>query len=339
MKNFRLIPFILLFTSIASFNLYATEARIDFKIVTDDIKKLMHQHHYNPTELSSNAYKNIEKKMEELASTATDKQDFINDFNRIWYEGPFSHVRIDNASMSSSQMVEYLDTMNVGGNGVSLTWRDTTAILTVNTMMGMDTIEQIFAAYREIDQKKANGLIIDLRTNNGGAFAVKPLVSHLIQAPLDAGIFISQPWNKAHERLPNRKEISQQVPWSGWSIKSFWSDTQNNAITRIQFQPTAPYFNKPVYVLTSKQTASAAELATDALSYIDNVTVVGEVTAGQMLSQKMYDISHGLQLALPIADYYATNSGRIEQQGVKPDISMPANKAMEYALQQLQTKH
>lgn len=165
---------------------------------------------------------------------------------------------------------------------------------------------------------------------------MKPLVSHLIQSPLDAGIFISQPWNKSHHRLPSQDEISQQAAWSGWSIKSFWKDAQNNAITRVQFQPTAPCFNKDVFVLTSKKTASAAELATGALSAIKNVTVVGEVTAGKMLSQKMYDLSGGLQLALPIADYYDANWGRIEQQGVKPDVLMPANKAMEYALQQLQ---
>ncbi|MBK7902596.1 MAG: hypothetical protein IPJ97_06240 [Proteobacteria bacterium] len=40
--------------------------------------------------------------------------------------------------------------------------------------------------------------------------------------------------------------------------------------------------------------------------------VVGEQTAGQMLSQKPYDLTEGLQLYLPIADYVSIRAGRIE---------------------------
>ncbi|WP_172971604.1 S41 family peptidase [Pseudoalteromonas sp. A25] len=126
--------------------------------------------------------------------------------------------------------------------------------------------------------------------------------------------------------------MKRREAWEGWSIKTFWHDSQNNKITRIQFQPAAPYFDGKVYVLISKNTASAGELAADALLAAPHVTLIGETTAGEMLSQKMYDVTGGLQIFLPIADYYSVNSGRIEGNGVKPHICVPANDAMDVAL-------
>jgi carboxyl-terminal processing protease len=181
-------------------------------------------------------------------------------------------------------------------------------------------------------QNQAGHLIIDLRQNGGGAFAVKPLVGHLIDEPMDAGVFVSQPWNARFQKLPANEDIQNVDPWQVWSIRAFWRDAQNNALIRIQFQPVKPYFAGPVYILQSHSTASAAELAIDALSGLDNVTLVGEITAGQMLSQKMYDLPQSLHLFLPIADYYAVNTGRIEGQGVRPDIEIDAGEAMEMVL-------
>ena len=53
-----------------------------------------------------------------------------------------------------------------------------------------------------------------------------------------------------------------------------------------------------------------------------------------MLSQKMYDVPGGFHLGLPIADYYSIVSGRIEGQGIPPDIEVDAASAMDVALEQ-----
>jgi C-terminal processing protease CtpA/Prc len=202
-------------------------------------------------------------------------------------------------------------------------------------MMGLDTIEQIDAAYAEIAKRETSALIIDLRENFGGAFAVLPLVSHLLANPVDAGSFVSQPWNALYKREPSRADLSAVDPWQGWSIKTFWADVETDLLTRIRFLPMEPVFDGPVYVLTSKRTASAAELATDALKVANRAVVIGEKTAGEMLSQKIYDIPGGLQLSLPIADYYSVVNGRIEGVGIKPDIETDAADAFDVALKQL----
>lgn len=298
------------------------------------INETMRAHHYDPDELDTLEYRRIEAAVTTLAETATSDEAFIRGFREIWKHGPFSHVTLSIAQQSADDIADYLDTMRVGGGGAQLAWRGDVAVLTVNTMMGLDTIEEIDAAYEEIARRGASGLVIDLRENGGGAFAVRPLVSHLLTRPFDAGGFVSQPWNAAHRRELGGADLTAVEPWEGWSIKAFWTDVQTNAVTRISFSPAEPHFDGPVYVLTSKRTASAAELTTDALRGASRAIIVGENTAGEMLSQKIYDIPGGFHLSLPIADYYSAANGRIEGVGIRPDIETDAANALEVALKQ-----
>ena len=76
-------------------------------------------------------------------------------------------------------------------------------------------------------------LIIDLRGNGGGAFAVKPLVEHVIDEPLEAGFFLSQIWTRNHDAAPSREEALAAPRWSGWSIISFWNSVQEQGITNL----------------------------------------------------------------------------------------------------------
>ncbi len=325
-KQFTTSLFLVLFST----SLMAEQ--IDFEQVIKTTTELMQKYHYNPAELNSQEYQLMLDKMQALSRSAESKQVFIQQFNQIWQSGPFSHVRIDHAHQSVEALANYLDTMNVGGKGAQLTWQNEIAVLTVNTMMGMDTIEQIEQAYDEIARKGSEQLIIDLRMNNGGAFAVKPLIGHLVSEPLDIGVFVSQGWFSQGKKEPALSDLKDIQPWDGWSIKRFWQDAQNNAVTRIQIKPELPYFAGKVWVLTSKNTASAAELASDALSALPNVTLVGESTAGEMLSQKMYEVGENLHLFLPIADYYSFLGGRIEGKGVQPDVQTNSDKAFDESL-------
>lgn len=71
-------------------------------------------------------------------------------------------------------MAEYFDQMNVAGKGANLRFQEGTAVLTVTTMMGQDTIRQIKEDYLQIAKQQPENLIIDLRNNHGGAFAIPP---------------------------------------------------------------------------------------------------------------------------------------------------------------------
>jgi len=311
----------------------ATQSTTDYVELATAINTAMHAHHYNPAELESPAYVATEQAVAELAATATTDEEFLSGFRTIWRSGPFSHVTLQRSEHTAAEMGAYVDSMRIGGGGAVLSWQDDVAVLTINTMMGLDTIEEIDMAFEEVSHHETSALIVDLRANGGGAFAVRPLVEHIIDTPLDAGAFISQHWNAVMNRAPGREDIADIAPWDGWSVLSFWSNVQTQPVTRITFQPVEPGYEGPVYVLTSSRTASAAEMASDALKASGRATLIGETTAGEMLSQTMYDLPDGYQLALPIADYYSMASGRIEGQGVSPDINALADEAMDLALE------
>ena len=133
-------------------------------------------------------------------------------------------------------------------------------------MNGADTIKAIDAAYGEIVTRKAEKLIIDLRRNGGGAFAVVPLVGHLIDKPFDAGVFVVGSWYADHQRPPGPADFASATPWRGYSVKAFQADVMTRPLTSYRIDPMNPQFQGPVVVLTSARSFSAAEIAADALN-------------------------------------------------------------------------
>jgi len=296
------------------------------------INATMRANHYAPDELDTPAYAVMEQNLLTLAGQAGSEEEFLSGFKNLWADGPFSHVTLNKSKYTAEETAAYLDTLRVG-DGANLSWQDDTAILTVKTMMGTDTIEQIDAAYDEISAHGASRLVIDLRGNGGGAFAMVPLVEHVLVEPLEAGAFVAQSWNAEHDRPPVFSDMEQVAPWTGWSIRSFWSDVTSAPLTRIRLEPRPNAFQGPVFVLIDHKTASAAEMAADALQASGRAVLVGETTAGQLLSQKMFDIPGGYQLSLPIADYYSVATGHIEGHGVTPDVPVEPALALQKALE------
>lgn len=313
----------------------ASAVSADYSAVAAAASEALRAHHYDPRALDDPAYRAIEARVVALAAQAQSREEFISGFNSIWREGPFSHVRLTEARASAAATAAQLDQLRVG-EGARLTWEGDVAVLTITTLIGVDTIEQIEAAYAEISSRGASGLIIDLRNNDGGAFAVRPLVGHLIDAPFDAGAFVSRNWAQTDRtRAPTRAEIEALTPWEGWSLVAFWRDVSEAPVTRLQFTPMTPRYEGQVFVLIGPHSFSAAELAADALATSGRATLIGETTAGRMLSQQPFDLPDGFQLFLPTADYYGLRTGRIEGVGVAPDVAVAVDDAMAEALSRL----
>lgn len=304
----------------------------NFRQAAELINETIRANHYRRAELDSDAYRQIEKDVIALGERAASADEFIGGFKTIWRKGPFSHVGLQKAQESVADFYARLDTEMVGGSTVTLTWKGTTAILTVNTMSGVGTIKAIDAAYGEIVARKAEKLIIDLRRNSGGAFAVVPLVGHLIDKPIDAGVFVVGSWYIGHKMPPGPADFPSAKPWRGYSVRAFQADVLTRPLTSYRIDPMQPHFQGPVFVLTSARSISAAEIAADALKSIGRATIIGEKTPGVVLSSKLFDIPGGFRLRVPIADYYSIKNARLEGFGVTPDISVSADQAFDVAL-------
>lgn len=305
----------------------------DYDAVLDALDAVIAAKVFSPADLEEPAYREFREQLGRIAARATDDLDLLFGFRWLWRNEPFSHFRLQRSAQTAEQMFAYFDQYRVGFDAATVEFADGVAVLTVRTMMGADTIEQIRAAYARIAEERPDALVIDLRGNGGGAFAVKPLVEHVIDEPLDAGFFISQVWNRGHDAPPAAEQALAVAPWQGWSIIGFWKAVQETDIVRLQFRPAEPNFDGPVYLLLDGRSASATEIAADALRSSGLTTLVGRRSAGEMLSQSMFDVADGFVVSLPVADYYSIANGRIEGIGVPVDIEADPERALDVALE------
>ena len=332
MKPILLITKSLVFILITNFTAPKVSAIENTKLYRN-IEKTLEKNIFDQRLLSTDTYTAQQQKTRILIDKELSNDEFIEGFNDIWINGEISHIRLDKTSRTANQIYDYVENMNVGDEASTLTWKNGVPIMTINSMMGQDTIKRINLFYNEIVKKPSSTLIIDLRANKGGAFALKPLLGHLIDKPLNVGRFITRKWYEKNSSLPRLNQLTEEKGYLKTSLKGFWEHLESNSISSVQLSPVAPLFSGHIYVLISANTESAAEMAADALSNLHNVTLIGRNTAGKMLSQKMYDVADGIQLSLPIANYQSIKNGVIEGKGIQPDIEVDSQKALSLALE------
>lgn len=92
--------------------------------------------------------------------------------------------------------------------------------------------------------------------------------------------------------------------------------------------------DRPVAVLTSANTFSGGEELAWDLQEHRRATIIGEVTRGGAHPREAYSIHPQLQVTIPIARSVSPLSGaNWEGTGVRPDIEVPADQALEFARQ------
>jgi C-terminal processing protease CtpA/Prc len=147
-------------------------------------------------------------------------------------------------------------------------------------------------------------LIIDLRENGGGdPNMVAYLTSYLLDGePVHLNSFVS-------------KDKEEQ----------FWS---------LAYVPGKRYGNKPVYVLTSNATFSAAEEFSYNLKQLKRGTIIGEVTGGGANPGRSFQLTEHFFLFVPtFAAQNPITKTNWEGVGVVPDIEVEQNSAFKTAYQ------
>jgi hypothetical protein len=147
-----------------------------------------------------------------------------------------------------------------------------------------------------------DALIIDLRQNGGGAPDMVAMLSSYL-FPVGKSVHL----NDLYSRPDN-------------STHQWWTQA---------FVPGTRYGDKPVFVLTSKRTFSAAEEFTYNLKCLKRATIVGATTGGGAHPGGVKRIHDHFTLWLPegraINPITKTNW---EGTGVKPDVEVPATLAL-----------
>jgi C-terminal processing protease CtpA/Prc len=163
-----------------------------------------------------------------------------------------------------------------------------------------NAMAQAFASLEGCDT-----LIIDIRHNKGGAGDL----IHLICA------YFFEEATHLYDVINPRNGRVEEV----------WSATRTGP---------SKFVDKPLYILTSQVTYSAAECLAYSLQALKRAVIVGENSAGGAHPTRSFIIREvHLVLTVPVRDIRSpVTGGNWEGTGVKPDITVPAEKALEAAL-------
>lgn len=151
---------------------------------------------------------------------------------------------------------------------------------------------------------QGDALIIDLRKNGGGMETVDTIVAQLVPA--------GSPLSGSFDR-PSGQSTTHVSPAPPAGRR--FGDT------------------KPLYILTSKRTFSAAEALAYDLQALKRATIVGEVTGGGANPFEYRRVHAHFALSLPEKRSVNPITGTNWQDvGVRPDVAVPADEALETAL-------
>ncbi len=159
---------------------------------------------------------------------------------------------------------------------------------------------QVAAVMQLLQHSEA--LIIDVRNNpGGGPFMIQQICSYFFEKPTHLNSLYHRPSNRTQD---------------------FWThEVKGSKLT-----------DKPIYVLASAFTGSAAEEFCYDLQTRKRATIVGETTVGGGHIVAGYDAGHGFELSVPNGKAInPITQSNWEGTGVAPDIEAPAAKALAVA--------
>ncbi len=151
--------------------------------------------------------------------------------------------------------------------------------------------------------KSTEAIIIDLRKNGGGdGETVTYLMSH----------FFAEGDQKHLNDMVFRKDHRSEQHWTSTAV--------------------SVHYTRPVYVLTSKRTFSAAEECAYDFQTQKRATIVGETTGGGANPGDLFPVGHGLVAFISTGQSInPITHTNWEGVGVKPDLAVAADRALDVA--------
>jgi C-terminal processing protease CtpA/Prc len=169
-------------------------------------------------------------------------------------------------------------------------------------------------------------LIIDLRGNTGGGAGALRLMSLITPNRVPVGFSPGKRWAKRDlavekSRFPRLGKIpaSKGALWLLGLQFLPALVTKSPIVLETEGLGSKPYDGK-IVLLVDRHTASAAEMVTIFAKENDLATIVGEKTAGRLLSATSVKVGHGFRLALPTGAYFTWNGTALEGSPIEPDV-------------------
>lgn len=302
------------------------EPLTDYVKLTERIISSFESTFFNPEFFESSKYKKFKNKLLKYSSKSIDDLHFV--FSVFYYarELPYSHIGVwrentENTAIENEENEENEEIVTYKKKGE----------IGILDIQSFSTEEGIITSYFKqiLNDNSLKSLIIDLRDNSGGNIGPAiELGQFLVTSPLSGGYFLTREYYTGKDF-----KLDSCYIFSEGNIDQFLQVLDENVCIKINISPNQHTFQKAVYILINENTASTCEPVVYALKKQKNITIIGQKTAGKMLSAKEISLMDGYQLFVPNADYISDEQVHLDQKGVEPDIPIKKEQdALEYTL-------
>jgi C-terminal processing protease CtpA/Prc len=190
-------------------------------------------------------------------------------------------------------------------------------------MVGVDVANKISRAVEELGG--IDSLILDLRGNTGGGIGALRVMSLLTPGRIPVGFALEK--SRVTQNLESDKQQFRR-------FRSIPASKKALCFLALQFAPAmltkAPVvleteelgrklFHGKVILLVDRHTASAAEMIVAFARENNLAIIIGEKTAGRLLSATSVKVGQGYRLALPTGAYYTWKGTVLEGTPIEPD--------------------
>lgn len=285
---------------------------------------------YSKDLLEERSWKKFVRKGKKVSARVQDDLEMV--FAFFYYAGklPVSHyalMKLPPQEKSSGAQVNekyvFLEEKN-----------ERTACLRITSFSG--NAEEMDSVFRIIEQKKYEHLVVDLRNNSGGSVeAGMAFARNVTDSAFYGGVFLTQKWFDKNAQPPAVSEYPLLPHFTESNFDLIIEGIHKTEGLCLKVMPGSHVYRGKLYVLTNRGTASTCEPIAYGLKQQRRAVIVGEQTAGAMLNGEIFELEKEFRLVVPTADYYAADGYRIDQKGVKPDIAVKPEQAMEYVLKNL----
>ena len=190
-------------------------------------------------------------------------------------------------------------------------------------MIGVEVANDISCAVAKLGA--VDSLIIDLRGNTGGGIGALRVMSMITPGRVPVGFALDR--RRVTANLESEKHSFHRFSQIPSSTKTLWRlalrygpamMTKKPIVLQTEGLGEKPFHGR-VILLVNRHTASAAEMIVAFARENQIATIVGEKTAGRLLSATSVKVGNGFRLAMPTGAYYTWNGLVLEGTPMEPD--------------------
>jgi hypothetical protein len=307
----------------------------EYSIIIMDLLATYENRIYDRRVLETKQWKTFAKKMTEAGQNAKDDLDLVFAFFTHSKNLPFTHKSLFRAERPNAGAAQIKQRFAFRSGQVSLEEKTPeTVVLRIKSFhcpgRDVDSVMQIVLA------KNYQNLIVDIRGNSGGSLeGGMTLAQYLVPEETPTGVYLTQKWFNEHPAPPTATELATMPDFTKADVLEFLETLDEQGFVVLKARPGPQRFPGKVFLLTDRRSASACEPLAWNLKNSGQVTMVGEPTAGAMLSASSYPLRSGFTAVIPNADYYTPDGNRLDKVGVQPSIKVKGEDALGYVMEKL----